>query len=281
MLYLVQKIQTMGQKIHPLGLRLGTTQNHRSKWFAIKNDYPFWFQEDLLIRKYLLKNYPTAKIVDIKIFRNQTQELPLQMVTSLTEEKIQKIEKETGVKIDKVMTRRNHVQVVIETPYISRILGDKEPKKQLKALSYKLVNLCETVREKAEQGNLFLKLAINPVNDPYNEASMIADDLIQQLEKRKSFRAALSQTLRQVKYTDRSIKFRIKQTKKKEKRLKRIRIQISGRLNGAEIARIEWRRKGRIPLHTLRADVGYAAKTAKTIHGILGIKVWTFTKEKF
>lgn len=271
----------MGQKIHPLGLRLGTTQEHRSTWFALSTYYHSWFQEDLLIRKYLLKNYPTARIVDIKIFRQQTEELPICMVKQLTDEEIQKLEKQMEDKIDNIMMRKDKVRVVVKTPYVNQIVGETRPKKQLRDLSLKLVRLCETVREKAQAPNLYLKLGIYPANDPYNEASMIADDLIEQLERRTSFRGALKHTLRQVKKTDRKIKFRIQKTKKKEIRLKGIRIQISGRLNGAEIARIEWRREGRIPLHTLRADVGYAAKTAKTIHGILGIKVWTFTKENF
>ena len=279
MLFFVNKVERMGQKIHPLGLRLGTTQKHRSTWFALKKFYPRWFKEDLLIRKYLLKTYPTARIVDIKIIRAQMKETPKQMLDQQIDEK-QLLGKKTREKPKRKMERKESVQVLIETPYIRNIVGIETPKKQVQELCSKLVELCEKDREKRKAPIMSLKVLIRPVNDPYNEASMIADDLIEQLEKRTSFRAALKGTLDRVKKNDQEIKNRIKM-KQKAKRLKGTRIQISGRLNGAEIARIEWRRKGRIPLHTLRADVGYAAKTAKTIHGILGIKVWTFTKEKF
>lgn len=232
----------MGQKIHPLGLRLGITQNHRSTWFAKKTDYARLILEDRLVRNYLFKTYPKARIVDIKIMRA----LPLE-----------------NFKTGELLERAN---IVIDTPSASDIVGEQQPKKEVEALRKKLFTLCTKERSKHQAPALHLKLRINIVKDPFSEASVIADDLIEQLEKRTAFRAALKRTLKRI--------------QEKTKRLQGTRIQISGRLNGAEIARIEWTRKGRVPLQTLRADVGYAAKTAKTIYGILGIKVWTFTKEK-
>ena len=236
----------MGQKIHPLGLRLGITQKHRSQWFATKTNYPRFILEDRFFRNYLLKKYPEAKIVDIHVIRKPTLE-----------------KKETGEKFEKT-------EVVIYTPLPRHVVGLKQPKKKLEELRVILLDLCTKEREKQKAPTLLLSLKVLPVRQPYGEASMIADDLIEQLEKRTPFRPALKRTLS-----------RMKKAKIFEKVLQGTRIQISGRLNGAEIARIEWTRKGRVPLHTLRADVGYVAKTAKTIHGILGIKVWTFTKEKF
>ena len=236
----------MGQKIHPLGLRLGITQQHRSKWFATKTNYPRFILEDRFFRNYLLKTYPDAKIVDIHVFREPTLE-----------------KKKTGELFEKT-------EVVIYTPFPRFVVGLQQPKQQLEELRLKLLDMCTKERKKQNAPTLLLSLNVLPVKNPYGEASMIADDLIEQLEKRTSFRAALKRTL-----------FRMKKDKIFENVLQGTRIQISGRLNGAEIARIEWTRKGRVPLHTLRADVGYVAKTAKTIHGILGIKVWTFTKEKF
>ena len=236
----------MGQKIHPLGLRLGITQKHRSKWFATKKNYPRLMLEDRFFRNYLLKTYPKAKIVDIHVLRDPTLE-----------------KKETDEKFEKTT-------VVIYTPIPREMVGKKEPKKKLEELRVKLLDICTKERKKQNAPTLLLNLKLLPVRRPYGEASMIADDLIEQLEKRTSFRKALKKTL-----------FRMKRGEVFEKVLQGTRIQISGRLNGAEIARIEWTRKGRVPLHTLRADVGYVSKTAKTIYGILGIKVWTFTKEKF
>lgn len=228
----------MGQKIHPLGFRLGITQKHRSNWCADKKDYPRLVAEDHFLRNYLLKKYPKARIIDIQIERPP----------SLRNFK-------TGKKSIELM------RIVINTPSPRRIT-------QFQDLYKKLLELCANERKKQDAPPLHLiELRVKRVKDPFREASVIADDLIAQLEERTTFRLALKRT--------------IKTVKEKTKRLQGMRIQIAGRLNGAEIARIEWTRSGRVPLHTLRADVGYVSKTAKTIYGILGIKVWTFTKEKF
>lgn len=232
----------MGQKIHPLGFRLGITQKHRSNWCADKKDYPRLVAEDRLFRNYLLQTYPNARIVDIHIER------PPSLRNYKTGEKSIEL-----------------VRIFINTPSPRRILRSEQ---EFKDLHGKLLELSTKEREKQKAPPLNLAhLSVTRVKDPFCEASVIADDLISQLEKRTTFRVALKRTLNQV--------------KEKTKQLQGMKIQIAGRLNGAEIARIEWTRNGRVPLHTLRADVGYVSKTAKTIHGILGIKVWTFTKEKF
>lgn len=272
----------MGQKIHPLGLRLGTTQTHRATWCTLKHIYPHWFKEDLVIRKFLLKKYPTARIVDILIVRQPTKSLKLKRkLNQQTNETKQQLNQQIEEKPAWLDT--DPVRIFIHTPYITKIVGVEAPRAQLNALCWQLVDLCQAERAKwgGVSNPVTLKVFLRPVDNPYTEASIIADDLIEQLEERKSFRAALKKTLFRVKINNQKFRYKGKQKKQNANRLKGIRIQISGRLNGAEIARIEWRRNGRIPLHTLRADVGYVAKTAKTIHGILGIKVWTFTKEKF
>ena len=235
----------MGQKIHPLGFRLGITKKHRSKWVANKADYPRLVLEDQFFRDYLLKTYPKARIIDINIVR----------YPSLKNYK-------TGERGDEL------AQIYIYTPSPRKVVGFKQPRQHVEDLRVKLLEMCTKEREKQNAPALNLqRIRVARVKDPYREASVIADDLIEQLEKRTVFRLALKRTLNRV--------------KEKTKRLQGMRIQIAGRLNGAEIARIEWTRNGRVPLHTLRADVGYVAKTAKTIYGILGIKVWTFTKERF
>lgn len=261
----------MGQKLHPLGLRLGITQTHRATWFAEQDKYPRWILEDQLIRNYLLKTYPEARIVDIKIVRPPRQEpLLLRMRNLHWDEK----------KVKASLLEK--IRVYIYTPYISNIVGTLEPKQKVLNLRYALSELCINYRLKLRQQSddvpsFRLHVFIEPIENPFCEASMIADELITHLEDRKPFRVALKKTLKKIKDEAQ----RRKWENKNQHGLKGLRIQISGRLNGAEIARIEWTRKGRVPLHTLRADVGYVSKTAKTIHGILGIKVWTFTKENF
>ncbi len=126
----------------------------------------------------------------------------------------------------------------------------------------------ETLREgiqKALNGNRTIRVNVIEVQKPDAEASLLAEYIAQQLEKRVSFRRVVRQAIQRAQRAD----------------VKGIKIQVSGRLNGAEIARTEWVREGRVPLHTLRADIDYSYCTAKTIYGILGIKVWVFKGEIF
>jgi small subunit ribosomal protein S3 len=233
----------MGQKIHPLGFRLGVTQEHRSKWFANSHDYSKFVLEDNQLREMILKKYPTANIVDICISRRQTT---------------QDLETKQPVDI---------IEVSIHTAIPGKIIGrQKENISQLKDV---LEKFCQKERLKnhlfgSSPSQIRILLNILKVQNPYSSAAVIADSLIEQLEQRVPFRAALKKALERIRLA----------------KLEGVKIQISGRLNGAEIARSEWVRKGRVPLQTLRADIDYSSKTAKTIYGILGIKVWAFKGER-
>ena len=228
----------MGQKIHPLGLRLGITQKHRSIWFSKFSNYPYLILEDTNIRSYIFNKYPKAHIVDIIIKRYRTTQ-----------------NLETKELIDLV-------EVTINTALPSKILNRKDKKQNLLELKNKLEKLCQKERINNNLPKVEISLNIFKIDDIYLEASVLADYLIQQLEQRVPFRSALKKTLNRT------------------QKVKGIKIQIAGRLNGAEIARTEWVRKGRVPLQTLRADIDYSYKTAKTIYGILGIKIWLFKGEQ-
>nr|WCH56366.1 ribosomal protein S3 [Hypnea sp.] len=112
--------------------------------------------------------------------------------------------------------------------------------------------------------NKQIRINIIEITEPDTEAILIAEFITQQLEKRIAFRRAIRQGIQ----------------RSQKAHVQGIKVQISGRLNGAEIARSEWIREGRVPLQTLRADIDYAYKTAQTIYGILGVKVWLFKGEK-
>ena len=228
----------MGQKIHPLGLRLGITQKHRSIWFSKFNNYPYLILEDTTIRSYIFNKYPKAHIVDIIIKRYRTTQ-----------------NLETKELIDLI-------EVTINTALPSKILNRKDKKQNLTELKILLEKLCQKQRTNNNLPKVEILLNVFKIDDVYLEASVLADYLIQQLEQRVPFRSALKKTLNRT------------------RKLKGIKIQIAGRLNGAEIARTEWVRKGRVPLQTLRADIDYSYKTAKTIYGILGIKIWLFKGEQ-
>lgn len=208
----------MGQKINPVGFRLGITQEHRSRWFADPKHYPELLQEDSKIRQYVQKNLSNAGISAVKIDRKADQ-IDLEVLTA-----------RPGVVVGRGGAGIEQLRVGLQQQ-----LGSN---RQIR------INVVEVQRVDAD-------------------ATLIAEYIAQQLERRVSFRRVVRQSI----------------TRAQKAGIEGIKIQVSGRLNGAEIARTEWTREGRVPLHTLRADIDYACCTAKTIFGILGIKVWVFKGE--
>jgi small subunit ribosomal protein S3 len=208
----------MGQKIHPVGFRLGITQEHKSRWFADARQYPELLQEDHQIREYIRKNLSNAGISDVRIERKADQ-IDLEVFTA-----------RPGVVVGRGGSGIEALRVGLQ-----KELGNQ---RQIR------INVVEVARVDAD-------------------ATLIAEYIAQQLEKRVSFRRVVRQAI----------------TRAQKAGVEGIKIQVSGRLNGAEIARTEWTREGRVPLHTLRADIDYAYCTALTIYGILGIKVWIFKGE--
>jgi len=206
----------MGQKIHPIGLRIGITQEHRSQWFAKKHDYSTLIQEDAIIREY---------------FKNRFQK--------------------SGISKIEIQRKVNRVNVEIHTAK-SRIF---------------VTNGLDDIRKELEKKlplNREIRIQVTEIEDPNKYATLIAESIVEQLEKRVAFRRAIRQAMRRAQRSG----------------VLGIKIQVSGRLNGAEIARTEWAREGRVPLQTLRVDVDYSSQTAKTIYGILGVKVWVVQSQK-
>lgn len=208
----------MGQKIHPLGFRLVTTQEHKSSWFSNMKLYPTLLQEDHIIRGYIESKLGNASIALIKIYR----------------------------KVDQI-------EVEIHTARPGIILG---------RIGNGIENLRKELENKLKKEKL-LRINVIEITDPDKYATLIAEFIAQQLEKRIAFRRAVRQGVQRAQKAN----------------IKGIKVQVSGRLNGAEIARSEWVREGRVPLQTLRADIDFAYKTAQTIYGILGVKVWLFKGE--
>ena len=231
----------MGQKIHPVGFRIGITKKHKSQWFARPSEYSFFLLEDRFLRNYLLQNFRDAGISHMGIQRKSNEQ------DQKTNEVFDLIKIEIRAASPGIMIGRNGQAI--------KQLRD-DLKKQLELMRMRLLGK----NQKQNKPNVRIAFKVNDVPNPYSEAVLIADFLVEQLEERVAFRRALRKTLRLVKIA----------------RLQGVKLQISGRLNGAEIARTEWIRKGRVPLQTLRADIDYSYRTANTIYGILGIKVWAF-----
>ena len=208
----------MGQKIHPIGFRLGITKEHKSRWYADKRRYPELLQEDLAVRKHIEKNLSNAGIADIRIERKADQ-IDLAIHTA-----------RPGVVVGRGGSGIEQLRTALQ-----KNLGEN---RQIR------INVIEVSRVDAD-------------------AALIAEYITQQLERRVSFRRVVRQAIQRAQRAE----------------VKCIKIQVGGRLNGAEIARSEWVREGRVPLHTLRADIDYSYRTAQTTYGILGVKVWVFKGE--
>jgi small subunit ribosomal protein S3 len=210
----------MGQKTHPLGFRLGITQEHKSKWYANFNQYANILQEDDKIRTYIAKIAKINSISNIQINRNGLND---------------------------------QIQLNIETGKPGVLVGNVGA--DLENLLTNIKKILPTSRQ--------LTINIFEVEKVDLNAALLADLVAEQLEKRIAFRRAIRDTLQRA----------------QKQNVKGIKIQVSGRLNGAEIARSEWIREGRVPLQTLRADIDYTTREANTIYGVLGIKVWLFKSE--
>lgn len=220
----------MGQKVHPLGFRLGITQDHQSHWFAHKSMYPILALEDRFIRAFCAKTYGDAGIVTLRVER----------------------------KVDHI-----HLDVIVARPkvFVGARGQDLERARQhiLQAiLAFRQKHW--SVAQRAAVVDLRFTLRVTKVENASMSATLLADDLADQLEKRIPFRRAMKTVLQRA----------------EREKVPGIKIQVAGRLNGAEIARTEWIRKGRVPLHTLQAKIDYRARTAKTIYGLLGIKIWLY-----
>tara|TARA_A200000113_G_scaffold173816_2_gene158943 strand:+ start:15009 stop:15632 length:624 start_codon:yes stop_codon:yes gene_type:complete len=207
----------VGQKVNPVGFRLGTSRDHDSVWYAKAKDYSSLVMEDINIREKIKSILPQAPISSISIKRTM-EELIIDINTSRPGVVIGK----KGEEIEKI-------------------------KKEIK----KIVNQDA-------------KLNVVEVKQPELDAQLVAASVTQQLEKRIMFRKAMK----------RAVQNTMRQG------AKGIRIEVSGRLNGAEIARSEWYREGRVPLHTIKADIDYATSEALTTYGILGVKVWIYRGDK-
>ena len=211
----------MGQKVNPLGIRLGITRDWVSKWYAGKKQVPVLVHTDFRVREFLKK-----KLADASVSR---------------------------VHIERAAKR---VSITIQTARPGIVIGKKgEDIEKLRAETAKMLGL----------PMLDVRLNIAEIRKPELDSLLVAEGIAQQIEKRVMFRRAMK---RAVMSTMRSGALGIK-------------VRLSGRLNGSEIARTEWVREGRIPLHTFRADIDYGLAEARTTYGVIGVKVWIFKGEVF
>ena len=206
----------MGQKVSPVGLRIGINKDWESKWYAKNKDFSKMLNTDIKIRKYLEKALKGSSVANIVIERNN---------------------------------KRTNVIINTSKPGVVIGRGGEEIEKHKKALS------------KLTGEDIYVSIV--EIKQPDLNAALVAEQIAMQIENRASFRMAQKRAIRNTMKAG----------------AKGIKTQVSGRLNGAEIARSEGYTEGTVPLHTLRADIDYAHKEADTIYGKIGVKVWIYKGE--
>ena len=206
----------MGQKVHPVGIRLGVIKNHNSVWYADKSDYSEYLKDDLEVRAYLRKKLYEASVSKIEIQR-----------------------------------QAQAARVIIHSARPGIVIGKKG--EDVEKLRIRL----------SEMMGISVNINIEEIRKPELDALLVAQGISQQLERRVQFRRAMRRAIQNAMRLG----------------AEGIKVRVAGRLGGAEIARSEVYHEGRVPLHTLRADIDYATWEAETTYGILGIKVWIFKGE--
>lgn len=206
----------MGQKVHPIGIRLGIVKDHNSVWYANSQNYAKNLINDIKVREYVEKKLEKASVSKVVIER------PAQSA-----------------------------RITIHTARPGVVIGKKGE------------DVDKLRRELTEMMGVPVQINIEEIRKPDLDAKLVAQNVASQLERRVMFRRAMKRVVQNA----------------MRQGAQGIKIQVGGRLGGAEIARSEWYREGRVPLHTLRADIDYAAYEALTGYGIIGIKVWIFKGE--
>jgi len=206
----------MGQKVNPIGIRLGIVRKADSVWYASGKKYADYLNEDLIVRNYIQKKLANASISRVKIERPA-----------------------------------NNAKITVYAARPGVIIGKK-------GADIEIVK-----NEVSKIMNVPVHINIEEVRKPDLDAKIVADGVAQQLERRVMFRRAMKRAVQSVMRAGAS----------------GVKIMVSGRVGGAEIARSESYREGRVPLHTFRADIDYSVSEANTTYGIIGVKVWIFREQ--
>ncbi len=208
----------MGQKVHPIGIRLGITSDWTSTWYADTKNFADTLNMDLKVRDYIKKKLKSASVSRVQIERPA-----------------------------------NNARITIHTARPGIVIGKKgEDVEKLRNAVTKMMGCPVTIN-------------IEEIRKPELDATLVAENVAQQLERRIMFRRAMKRAVQNA--------MRLGALG--------IKVRVAGRLNGADIARAEWYHEGRVPLHTLRADIDYGVIEASTTYGVIGVKVWIFKGEVF
>ena len=208
----------MGQKVNPIGFRLGVNRDWTARWYSGTRNYAENLISDLRLREFIKEKLKSAAVSLIVIERSAQS-----------------------------------ISITVHTARPGIVIGKKG--EDIERLRQELTRMAGRP----------VQLAVEEVRQPELDAQLVAENIAQQLEKRIMFRRAMKRAVQNA--------LRL--------RAQGIKIMVAGRLNGSEIARTEWYREGRVPLHTLRANIDYGTAEAHTTYGTIGVKVWIFKGEVF
>lgn len=208
----------MGQKVHPIGMRLGVVKDWSSIWYADAKRYADYLNTDIAVREFLRKKLAHASVSTIEIHRPA-----------------------------------KNARIVIHTARPGIVIGKKG--EDIEALRKQISAMM----------GVPVHIGVEEIRKPELDAYLVAESVANQLERRIMFRRAMKRAV----------------TNSIRLGAQGIKVMVAGRLNGAEIARTEWYREGRVPLHTIRADIDYGFAQARTTYGVIGVKVWIFRGEVF
>ena len=208
----------MGQKVHPIGMRLGVVKDWSSIWYADAKRYADYLNTDIAVREFIRKKLAHASVSKIEIHRPA-----------------------------------KNARIVIHTARPGIVIGKKG--EDIEALRKQISAMM----------GVPVHIGVEEIRKPELDAYLVAESVANQLERRIMFRRAMKRAV----------------TNSMRLGAQGVKVMVAGRLNGAEIARTEWYREGRVPLHTIRADIDYGFAQARTTYGIIGVKVWIFRGEVF
>jgi len=208
----------MGQKVHPVGIRLGIVKDWSSTWYADRREYASYLTTDIAVRNYIREKLSHASVSNIQIRRPA-----------------------------------KNARIIVHTARPGIVIGKKG--EDIEALR----------REVSGMMGVPVHIAVEEIRKPELDAHLVAESVANQLVRRIMFRRAMRRAV----------------TNAMRLGALGIKVMVAGRLNGAEIARTEWYREGRVPLHTLRADIDYGTAKAHTTYGVIGVKIWIFKGEIF
>lgn len=211
----------MGQKVHPIGIRLGIVKDWSSKWYADSKTFPEYVYIDHKLRVFIKNRLKDASVSRITIERSAKK-----------------------------------VNITIFTARPGIVIGKKG--EDIEKLRSKIIKMIDMKLQD-------VRINISEIRKPELDAQLVAEGIAQQLERRVMFRRAMKRAVANTMRVG----------------AEGIKVKVGGRLNGAEIARSEWYREGRVPLHTFRADIDYGLAEAHTTYGVIGVKVWIFKGEIF